>query len=120
MEIGHILELVFTFIVGGGLTALFTMRQTKEGKKIENAQKLCDEYIQLLEKYKEQYALSQEENESLRKKIQELEKYYDEKVERYEEEIADLKRTVKALDAELGLIKRQAAKKSTKKATAKK
>lgn len=76
------LPIIEALVVSGGLVTIFTLRQTKEAKKLDNAQKLCDEYTELLEKYKARSA----EQDSL---IESLKEHNNELVKRYESRIAD-------------------------------
>lgn len=76
-----LLPIIEALVVSGGLVTIFTLRQTKEAKKLDNAQKLCEEYSGLLEKYKQR----SEEQDAL---IDALRQANDDVIKRYEERIA--------------------------------
>ena len=129
MELSQILEIVLSLIGGGTITALFTLRQTRESKKLDNAERLVKEYTDLLEKYKARDAEQEARIQELQDKVTAMEKDYEtkvaaievaynEKVEEmklnYEKEIAELKKNVRSLEAQIGLMKRSAAKKASR------
>lgn len=59
-------------ISGGGLLSIFTLKQTKRGKEIENEVHLVAEYKELLEQYKTEREAMLQEREEERKRYADL------------------------------------------------
>lgn len=68
----EIIIAMISFVSGGGLLGLFTLRQSRESKQIDNAAALVNEYRELLDQYKQEADDAREERDKSQKLIQEL------------------------------------------------
>ena len=114
-------SLTATFVGGGVITSLFTLRQKRDGANIDNASRLVKEYTDLLAKYKSDFAEQEQRIATLNKRITDLEAQYSEKVhaiekdyeekiaairEDYEARIADLEQKIANQNTQLASLKR--------------
>lgn len=76
------IETIITALIGalsgGGLTALFTLKQNKRALEIDNEIHLVAEYKELLEQYKSEREKMLQEREEEKRKFQELTQKYTE------------------------------------------
>lgn len=72
MAWSDIILALISFVTGGGLTGLITIRQSKNRAEIDNASALVAEYKSLLEEYKANHDKDQEKIEALTKDINDM------------------------------------------------
>lgn len=70
----RILEFLGTLIAGGAIVSLFTMKQTKEKAKLDNAAQLVEHYKELLDKAETSAEKANLQIEALSHKVSELER----------------------------------------------
>lgn len=93
--IEHIMSwpgLIVSFISGGGLVAVFTLKQTKESKALDNAAKLIDQYNSLIKTYESRADRAEKRAEEAEKKVEELEKV----VHQLQQKVIDLEQKLSA------------------------
>lgn len=76
-----IITLITSFITGGGISALFFIKQERkgkdldnEGKKVENTKSLVEEYKSLLEHYKTEFEKAHAKVEELTDRVNECQR----------------------------------------------
>lgn len=129
--------LIVTFLTCGGLTALVLLPQKKKGAKIDNAQKICDEYADLLGQYKERDAAQEQRIKELsnllgeqrlryQEQLKQIQESYDQQVadlrKKYEGKVAELEKTIEEMQKEIDTLKKNqpSAVKTVKKAPVRK
>ena len=124
--------IIIALITSGAITSLILLPQRKKSAKIDNAQKLCDEYAELLGQYKERDAQQEQRINALTDKVGELEVRYETRLkelrERHRQEVADIKatyeeriealqKTIAEMQDEINTLKRTKANVSSTKAS---